>query len=81
MYLPAEIALVENLQNEQYVTTVMGSLDKLPVKFAELDRNKTWTLKAMKSTDSLTFSKMILKQLRDNDVKNLVKNCLQHSKV
>lgn len=81
VYLPAEIALVENLQNEQYVTTVMGSLDKLPVKFAELDRDKTWTLKAMKSTESLTFSKMILKQLRDNDVKNLVKNRLQNTEV
>lgn len=80
-YLPAEIALVENLQNQQYVATVMETIDKLPQKFAELDHNETWTLKTMKRTDSSTFSKTILKQLRKNDVKNLVINCLQNGKV
>jgi hypothetical protein len=77
-HLPAEIALVENLQNEQYVTTVMGSLDKLPEKFAELDRDKTMTLNEMKRSDSPIFSKKILRQLRKNDVKNLIENCLQN---
>jgi hypothetical protein len=79
--LPAEIALVENLQNEQYLATVIGGLDKLPEKFAELDRQKSLTLKAMKSTDSSAFSKMIFKQLQLNDVKTLVTNRLQTGKI
>ena len=79
--LPAEIALVENLQNEQYLATVIGGLDKLPEKFAELDRQKSLTLKAMKSTDSTAFSKMIFKQLQLNDVKTLVTNRLQTGKI
>jgi len=79
--LPEEIALVENLHNEQYVTTVLGRLDQLPEKFAELDREQPLTLKAMKRTDSAVFSKMIFKQLRQNDIKNLVKNRLQTSKI
>ncbi len=76
--LPAEIALVENLQNQRYVATVMGTIDKLPQKFAELDHNESWTLKTMKNTDRSTFSKEILKQLQKYDVKNLVVNCLQN---
>lgn len=75
--LPEEIALIENLQNEQYLTTVIGGLDQLPEKFAALDQKKPLTLKAMKSTDSSAFSKMIFKQLQLNDVKTLVKNRLQ----
>ena len=74
--LPAEIALVDNLQNQQYVATVMGTIDMLPQKFAELDQNESWSLKAMKSTDCSNFSKRILKQLREYDVKNLVINYL-----
>lgn len=79
--LPEEIALVENLQNEQYLTTVIGGLDKLPEKFAALDQKEPLTLKAMKSADSSAFSKMIFKQLQQNDVKTLVKNRLQNGKV
>jgi hypothetical protein len=79
--LPEEIASVENLQNERYLTTVIGGLDKLPEKFAELDRQKSLTLKAMKSTDSSAFSKMIFKQLQLNDVKTLAKNQLQTGKI
>jgi hypothetical protein len=75
--LPEEIALIENLQNQQYLTTVIGSLEQLPEKFAELDQREPLTLKAMKSTDSTTFSKMLFKQLQLNDVKTLVKNRLQ----
>jgi hypothetical protein len=75
--LPEEIALIENLQNEQYLNTVIGGLDQLPEKFAELDQQEPWTLKAMKRTDSTAFSKMIFKQLQLNDVKTLVKNRLQ----
>ena len=79
--LPEEIALIENLQNEQYLTTVIGGLDKLPEKFAALDQLEPLTLKAMKSTDSSAFSKMIFNQLKQNDVKTLVKNRLQTGKV
>lgn len=80
-HLPEEIALVENLCNDQYVTTVIGSLDKLPEKFAELDQQESLTLKAMKSTDNSAFGKMLFKQLLQNDVKTLVKNRLQSGKV
>ncbi|MGH7908652.1 MAG: hypothetical protein ACRENW_02245 [Thermodesulfobacteriota bacterium] len=79
--MPEEIALIENLQNEQYLTTVIGGLDQLPEKFAELDQQEPMTLKAMKSTDSSAFSKMIFKQLQLNDVKTLVKTRLQTGKV
>lgn len=76
--LPAEIALVDNLQNQQYVDTVMGTIDKLPQKFAELDQNGSWTLKTMKNTDCSTFAKRMLKQLQKHDVKNLTLNYLQN---
>jgi len=38
--LPAEAALVRNLEHDDYVTTVCGSLDNLPQAFAELDRQE-----------------------------------------
>lgn len=76
--LPAEIALVDNLQNQQYVTTVMGTIDKLPQKFSELDQNGGWTLKTMKKTDCSAFSKNLFEKLQIYDVKNLVLNYLQN---
>jgi len=76
--LPAEIALVENLLNQQYVATVMGTIEKLPQKFAELDQKEDWTLKKMKNTDRSTFSKKLLKQLQKYDVKNLALNSLKN---
>ncbi len=39
-HLPAEAALVRNLEHDDYVTTVCGSLDGLAVAFAELDRQE-----------------------------------------
>lgn len=39
-HLPAEAALVRNLEHDDYVTTVCGSLDGLTVAFAELDRQE-----------------------------------------
>jgi len=39
-HIPAEAALVRNLLLDDYVTTVCGSLDKLPHAFAELDRQE-----------------------------------------
>ena len=76
--LPAEIALIDNLENQQYVATVMGTIDKLPQKFSELDQNGSWTLKTMKNTDCSAFSKKLLKQLQKYDVKNLALNYLQN---
>jgi len=37
-HLPAEAALVRNLEHDDYVGIVCGSLDQLPAAFAELDR-------------------------------------------
>ena len=39
-HLPAEAALVRNLEHDDYVTTVCGSLQNLPHAFAELDRQE-----------------------------------------
>ncbi len=36
--LPAQVALIPNLQNEDYITTVYGSLDNLPILFSQLDQ-------------------------------------------
>ena len=36
-YLPEEIALIENLKNQDYTKTVMTSLDNLAFEFAKLD--------------------------------------------
>jgi hypothetical protein len=36
-YLPEEIALIENLKNQDYIKTVMTSLDNLAFEFAKLD--------------------------------------------
>ena len=37
-HLPAEAALVQNLEHDDYVAIVCGSLDRLPQAFAELDQ-------------------------------------------
>ncbi len=37
-HLPAEAALVHNLEHDDYVRIVCGSLDRLPAAFAELDQ-------------------------------------------
>lgn len=37
-HLPAEAALVHNLEHDDYVRVVCGSLDRLPAAFAELDQ-------------------------------------------
>jgi hypothetical protein len=37
-HLPAEAALVRNLEHDDYVSIVCGSLDRLPAAFADLDR-------------------------------------------
>jgi len=47
-YLPAETTLAYNLLRSDYVKIVCGSLDKLPLCFAQLDmenrnRRKKWT--------------------------------------
>lgn len=39
-HLPAEATLVRNLEHDDYVTTVCGSLDGLAAAFAELDRQE-----------------------------------------
>ena len=36
-YLPEEIALIENLKNQEYVKTVLTSIDNLAFEFAKLD--------------------------------------------
>ncbi|MBM4319791.1 MAG: hypothetical protein FJ125_07490 [Deltaproteobacteria bacterium] len=38
--LPAEAALVPNLEHDDYVSLLCGSLDRLPQAFAELDRDE-----------------------------------------
>lgn len=39
-YLPEEIALVENLKNQNYVDNILGGLNTLAKKFAQLDIQK-----------------------------------------
>ena len=39
-HLPAEALLVSNLQREDYVHIVCGSLDRLPEAFAQLDQDE-----------------------------------------
>ena len=39
-HLPAEAALVHNLEHDDYVNILCGSLDRLPKAFAELDRQE-----------------------------------------
>jgi len=39
-HLPAEAALVRNLEHDDYVTIVCGSIDRLAEAFAELDRDE-----------------------------------------
>jgi hypothetical protein len=39
-HLPAEAALVRNLEHDDYVNIICGSLDRLPEAFAELDRQE-----------------------------------------
>ena len=39
-YLPEEIALIENLKNQNYVENIVGGLDTLAKKFAQLDIQK-----------------------------------------
>jgi len=37
---PSQVALTANLQNEDYITTVYGSLDNMPALFSQLDQKK-----------------------------------------
>lgn len=39
-HLPAEATLVRDLEHDDYITTVYGSLDGLPAAFAELDQQE-----------------------------------------
>jgi len=39
-YLPEEIALIENLKNQNYVENIVGGIDTLAKKFAQLDIQK-----------------------------------------
>ncbi|HEU0227721.1 MAG TPA: hypothetical protein VFQ86_08285 [Arachidicoccus soli] len=39
-YLPEEIALVENLKNNEYLASTINSLEALPAEFAKLDIDK-----------------------------------------
>ena len=40
LYLPEEIALIENLKNNEYINDLLlGSIDNLPEMFAQLDCN------------------------------------------
>ncbi len=39
-HLPAEALLVKNLEHEDYVKIVCGSIDRLPKAFAQLDQEK-----------------------------------------
>ena len=36
--LPSQVALIPNLQNEDYISTIYGALDNLPVMFSQLDQ-------------------------------------------
>ncbi len=37
LFIPEEIALIENLKNNDYVNEILGSIDKLPELFAQMD--------------------------------------------
>jgi len=39
LFLPEEIALIENLKNNDYINDLLGSINRLPELFAQLDRN------------------------------------------
>jgi hypothetical protein len=50
--MPAEAALVRNLERDDYVAIVCGSLDRLAEAFAELDRNEQPSWIAMSTSAS-----------------------------
>ena len=64
LYLPEEIALIENLKNNQYINDLLGSIDNLPEMFAHLDYN----------TAKLSFEKEKLDLLIPQKIVTVVKN-------
>jgi len=62
-YLPEEIALIENLKNQDYIKTVMTSLDKLAFEFAKLDILKI-ELPFEKDDLNLKVSQKLLRTLK-----------------
>ena len=63
-YLPEEVALIENLKNQDYVKTVFNSFDKLAYEFANLDIQKK-ELPFEKDELDLKVSRKIIRTLKN----------------
>lgn len=63
-YLPEELALIENLKNENYVKLLLGNFDNLPIEFAKMDIAKK-KLPFEKNELNLHVSQKIKKRLKN----------------
>ena len=64
---PAQVALVHNLKDSEYVRCLVGSLDRLPEAFAELDR------------DTSTALLPITRENRDSEILRVLRGMLDES--
>lgn len=63
--LPAQVALTPNLLNEDYVATILGSLENLPILFSQLDQQyckEQLKLLHVQRTGELVNAKSIIKK-------------------
>ena len=64
LYIPEEIVLIENLKNNDYINDMLGSIDRLPEVFAQLDCDAA----------ELPFEKEKLDMVVPQKILNAVKN-------
>jgi len=71
-YLPEEIALIENLKNQDYVKTVFNSFDKLAYEFSNLDIQKK-EFPFEKEELDLKVSRKIIRTLKNFEPMKIIK--------
>jgi len=59
VFLPEEITLIENLKNKDYIHDILGSMDTLADKFADLDCNSLELSFEKEKSDFLVSQKMV----------------------
>ena len=64
VYLPEEIALIENLTNNRYVSNFLGNIDQLAIEFANIDIHD----------EKLPFEKKQLEMKMSPKIKSVLKN-------
>ena len=72
--MPEELVLIENLKNENYIKNIVGGLNTLSKKFAELDI-KNVKLDFQTNEFQIKVSQKIIRKLKKFNPLILIQNC------